>query len=46
LTPPQEEQFANEFLSHDGLKELVDVINSSTGNTLAVSMTFVGRREM
>jgi len=32
----QEEQFAQEFLSHDGLNELVDVIFKSTGNTLAV----------
>jgi hypothetical protein len=32
----QEEQFAQEFLAHDGLNELVDVIFKSTGNTLAV----------
>jgi hypothetical protein len=32
----QEEQFAQEFLAHDGLNELVDVIFTSTGNTLAV----------
>lgn len=32
----QEEQFAQEFLAYDGLNELVDVIFTSTGNTLAV----------
>ena len=32
----QEEQFAQEFLAHDGLYELVDIIFKSTGNTLAV----------
>jgi len=32
----QEEQFVNEFLLHDGLRELVDVINTNHGNTLAV----------
>ena len=32
----QEEQFAQEFLNHDGLNQLVDVIFKSTGNTLAV----------
>jgi len=34
----QEEQFANEFLNRDGLRELVDVINASHGNTLAVRL--------
>lgn len=32
----QEEQFAKEFLHRDGLRELIGVINSSHGNTLAV----------
>lgn len=32
----QEEQFANEFLQRDGLKELMDVISVEHGNTLAV----------
>jgi hypothetical protein len=36
-----EEQFANEFLRRDGLKGLVDVINSSHGNPLAVSLSFL-----
>ena len=35
----QEEQFANEFLQRDGLKELIDVISVSHGNTLAVGAT-------
>ena len=33
----QEEQFASEFFDRDGLNELVDIINSTHGNTLAVS---------
>lgn len=33
----KEEQFATVFLERDGLKELVDVISLSRGNTLAVS---------
>ena len=37
----QEEQFANEFLQRDGLKELIDVIAVSHGNTLAVSSSFL-----
>lgn len=32
----QEEAFAHEFLDHNGLAGLVDVIFSATGNTLAV----------
>lgn len=32
----QEEPFAHEFLNHNGLNELMDVIFKSTGNTLAV----------
>jgi hypothetical protein len=32
----QEEAFAHEFLDHNGLVGLVDVIFSATGNTLAV----------
>lgn len=32
----QEEQFAQEFLKRGGLGELIDVIHSSHGNTLAV----------
>jgi hypothetical protein len=32
----KEEAFANEFLSNNGLTELVDVINTANGNTLAV----------
>lgn len=32
----KEEQFAQEFLKRGGLKELIDVIHSSHGNTLAV----------
>lgn len=32
----QEEQFAQEFLNHNGLAELAAVIYTSTGNTLAV----------
>jgi engulfment/cell motility protein 1 len=35
----REEQFANEFLNRDGLRELVDVINASHGNTLAYALT-------
>lgn len=33
----QEEQFAREFIVHDGLIELVEVIATTNGNTLAVS---------
>jgi hypothetical protein len=32
----QEEQFAQEFLNHNGLVELAAVIYTSSGNTLAV----------
>ncbi|TDL23950.1 hypothetical protein BD410DRAFT_129883 [Rickenella mellea] len=35
----REEQFANEFLQRDGLKELIDVISVSHGNTLAYALT-------
>ncbi|KAF7982566.1 hypothetical protein HWV62_27557 [Athelia sp. TMB] len=35
----REEQFANEFLNRDGLRELVDVINASRGNTLAYALS-------
>ncbi|KAL5492185.1 hypothetical protein ACEPAI_3632 [Sanghuangporus weigelae] len=34
----REEQFANEFLQRDGLKELIDVIAVSHGNTLAYAL--------
>lgn len=37
----KEEAFANEFLSHNGLNELVDVIKSTNGNTLAVSASLI-----
>ncbi|KAF9482537.1 hypothetical protein BDN70DRAFT_874883 [Pholiota conissans] len=35
----REEAFAREFLDHDGLHELVDVISTSSGNTLAYALT-------
>ncbi|THH33356.1 hypothetical protein EUX98_g842 [Antrodiella citrinella] len=35
----REEQFAREFLNRDGLNELIYVINSSHGNTLAYALT-------
>lgn len=35
----REEQFAKEFLNHGGLASLVEVIYSSTGNTLAYALT-------
>ncbi|KAL4250206.1 ELMO/CED-12 family-domain-containing protein [Abortiporus biennis] len=35
----REEQFANEFLSRDGLHELISVINDSHGNVLAYALT-------
>ncbi|KAI0078722.1 hypothetical protein K474DRAFT_1641153 [Panus rudis PR-1116 ss-1] len=35
----KEEQFANEFLKRDGLKELISVISFSQGNTLAYALT-------
>ncbi|KAF9525327.1 ELMO/CED-12 family-domain-containing protein [Crepidotus variabilis] len=35
----REEAFAGEFLSHNGLDELVDVINTTSGNTLAYALT-------
>ncbi|KAH9940806.1 ELMO/CED-12 family-domain-containing protein [Epithele typhae] len=35
----REEPFANEFLQRDGLHELIDVINTSYGNTLAYALT-------
>ncbi|KAI0676076.1 ELMO/CED-12 family-domain-containing protein [Trametes maxima] len=35
----REEQFANEFLQRDGLRELIDVINASHGNVLAYALT-------
>jgi len=34
----REEQFAQEFLNHNGLQELVDIIYASNGNTLAVCL--------
>ena len=35
----REEVFANEFLNRDGLRELLSVIASSRGNTLAYALT-------
>lgn len=35
----KEEQFVNEFLNHDGLPHLLDVIHSASGNTLAYAST-------
>ncbi|KAH9479433.1 Engulfment and cell motility protein 1 [Psilocybe cubensis] len=35
----REEAFAREFLDHNGLRELVDVIFTTTGNTLAYALT-------
>ncbi|CAL1714582.1 unnamed protein product [Somion occarium] len=35
----KEEQFANEFLNRDGLRELIGVISYSHGNTLAYALT-------
>ncbi|KAJ2934854.1 hypothetical protein H1R20_g2277, partial [Candolleomyces eurysporus] len=35
----REEQFANEFLKHGGLAELVAAIDEATGNTLAYALT-------
>lgn len=35
----REEKFAQEFLNRDGLRELVDVINTAHGNTLAYALT-------
>ncbi|OBZ74056.1 Engulfment and cell motility protein 3 [Grifola frondosa] len=35
----REEQFANEFLNRDGLRELIEVINTSHGNVLAYALT-------
>ncbi|KAI8996397.1 ELMO/CED-12 family-domain-containing protein [Trametes punicea] len=35
----REEQFANQFLQRDGLRELIDVINNSHGNILAYALT-------
>ncbi|KAG6821202.1 hypothetical protein H0H93_004023 [Arthromyces matolae] len=35
----REEQFAQEFINHDGLQELVSVIYDSNGNTLAYALT-------
>ncbi|KAL4078663.1 ELMO/CED-12 family-domain-containing protein [Scleroderma yunnanense] len=37
----REEKFAQEFLNRDGLRELVDVINTAHGNTLAYALTAV-----
>ena len=37
--PTKEEQFAQEFLKRGGLKELIDVIHTSHGNTLAVEQS-------
>jgi engulfment/cell motility protein 1 len=37
----QEEQFAQEFINHNGLAELVSVIYTSNGNTLAVRLPTV-----
>ncbi|KAF8892151.1 ELMO/CED-12 family-domain-containing protein [Infundibulicybe gibba] len=34
----REEQFAQEFINHDGLSELVDVIYTTNGNTLAYAL--------
>lgn len=36
LCHSKEEQFAQEFIRHDGLNELIQVIFDVTGNTLAV----------
>ncbi|KAG6891187.1 hypothetical protein C0995_008439 [Termitomyces sp. Mi166 len=38
-TTSQEEQFAQEFIDHNGLQELVSVIYESNGNTLAYALT-------
>ncbi|KAG6812771.1 hypothetical protein H0H92_000541 [Tricholoma furcatifolium] len=35
----REEQFAQEFINHNGLQELVSVIYDSNGNTLAYALT-------
>ncbi|KAF5383550.1 hypothetical protein D9615_003536 [Tricholomella constricta] len=35
----REEQFAQEFINHNGLRELVSVIYDSNGNTLAYALT-------
>ncbi|GBE86653.1 hypothetical protein SCP_0905330 [Sparassis crispa] len=35
----REEQFANEFLQRDGLYELIEVISTAHGNTLAYALT-------
>ncbi|KAH8832732.1 ELMO/CED-12 family-domain-containing protein [Flagelloscypha sp. PMI_526] len=35
----REEEFAQVFLTHNGLAELVDVIHSTNGNTLAYALT-------
>lgn len=35
----REEQFADEFLKRDGLNELISVINTAHGNTLAYALT-------
>lgn len=35
----KEEKFAQEFLDRDGLRELVDVIDTTHGNTLAYALT-------
>ncbi|KAI6041249.1 ELMO/CED-12 family-domain-containing protein [Pisolithus marmoratus] len=35
----KEERFAQEFLDRDGLRELVDVIDTAHGNTLAYALT-------
>ncbi|KAG5353825.1 hypothetical protein C0989_001942 [Termitomyces sp. Mn162] len=35
----QEEQFAQEFIDHNGLRGLVSVIDESNGNTLAYALT-------
>jgi engulfment/cell motility protein 1 len=34
----KEEQFASEFLNRDGLRELIDIINTMSGNTLAYAL--------
>ncbi|KAI0630864.1 ELMO/CED-12 family-domain-containing protein [Trametes polyzona] len=35
----REEQFAHQFLQRDGLRELIEVINTAHGNTLAYALT-------
>ncbi|TFK29729.1 hypothetical protein FA15DRAFT_699984 [Coprinopsis marcescibilis] len=35
----KEEQFVSEFLNHNGLSELINVIDTASGNTLAYALT-------